>query len=164
MKKILLISGILSFAILTVSTVQIIKLDQNCTGYLKRAADANTVETALAQLRIATTYLEENNMTTGHTSVLWRTPDEDVEFWYKNLKDSEMELMKVNDSTPSFEQTNLLMKLRETLLDQGDSGTVLTTPPGLSRYPNNLIWGILLWFAVIDIVVSIIWGIIKFTT
>jgi hypothetical protein len=135
-----------------VRIVKDISLKQNCTGYLKRAADANTVETAIAQLQKSINYLEVNDITDGYTSVLWRTPDEDVKFWYDNLKASEAELMKVDSTTSSLEKTNMLMKLRETLIDNGEKGDTLTVPKGLSRYPNNTLWGILTTFATVILI------------
>ena len=35
------------------------------------------------------------------------------------------------------------MKLRESLTDVDQNGTTLTIPYGISRYPNNLLYGIL---------------------
>lgn len=158
------IATILTIFVLSVFTTVIMKsvsLSQNCTGYLKRAADANTTETAKVELQKAIKYLEDNNLTTGYTSVLWRTPDEDIEFWYKNLKASEAELLKVDSTTSSLEKTNILMKLRETLMDNGDKGDELTVPDGLSRYPNNGLWGTLSWIAVITALGLIVWLSVK---
>ncbi len=119
-----------------------VQLEQNCTGYLKRAADANTVEIASGELAKAIRYLEENNLTSGYTSIFYKTPDEDIGFWYDNLKASLNELSNVDSNTSSVERTNLLMKLRETLIDNGESGDALTCPDGLSRYPNNGLWAV----------------------
>jgi hypothetical protein len=153
---ILAFTGLFSTLILGVLFFKNVHLEQNCTGYLKRAADANTVETAQEQLQRAIYYLEENNITSGYTSVLWKTPDEDIHFWYKNLKQSEAELSKVDSTTSALEKTNLLMKLRETLLDNGKKGDNLTYPDGLSRYPNNSMWGVLLTFALISVLVFVV--------
>ena len=76
----------------------------------------------------------------------------DIEFWYKNLKASESELLKVDITTSSLEKTNILMKLRETLLYNGKNGDSLTVPDGLSRYPNNAMWSILICFASLIII------------
>lgn len=114
--------------------------EQNCGGYLKRAADANTIETAKAELDKSIKYLEENGMTKGYTSIFYRTPDEDIEFFYNNLKASSVELSKVDSTTTSLEKTNILMKLRETLLDDGEKGTTVTCPDGLSKYPSNTMY------------------------
>lgn len=115
-----------------------ISFDINCKDYLKRAADANTVETASAEMDKSIKYLEDHNLTTGFTSVLWREPSEDIAFFYNNLKSAREELAKVNSTTTQLERTNILMKLRETLLDhKGKEGDEVTCPNGLSRYPNN---------------------------
>lgn len=90
--------------------------EQNVKGYLKRAGDANTIELANVELTKALDYLEANNLTSGYTSILWKTPDEDIDFWYRNLKASQRELQTLNSESP-LERTNVLMKLRETLLD-----------------------------------------------
>lgn len=150
--------AVLALSIFAIRITKSVSMKQNCTGYLKRAADANTVEIAKEQLQKSIQYLEANNITKGYTSVLWKTPDEDIEFWYKNLKASESELMKVDSTTASMGKTNLLMKLRETLLDNGEKGYNLTVPSGLSRYPNNGMWGVLTWLATLIIIGLIIWG------
>ena len=130
-----------------VRIVESIQFDQNVEGYLKRAADANTVELARENLTIAVKYLEDKNFTSGYTSILWRTPDEDIGFWYKNLRDALDELHAVRVDASQLEKTNVLMKLRETLLDGGHGGeTEVTAPAGMSVYPNNAFyawWGTL---------------------
>lgn len=124
-----------------------IQFKQNVTGYLKRAADANTIDLAEQELNKAISYLEAHNLTSGYTSILYRTPDEDLEFWYNNLKASQNELQTLN-STSALERTNVLLKLRETLLDEGEK-TKVTVPSGISVYPNNLPWAIAGWLALI---------------
>lgn len=114
-----------------------ISFDRNCGGYLKRAADANTIELAEKNLNVAVEYLERNEMTSGYTSVVYRTPDEDVGFWYQNLKASLKELREVKPDATQLEKSNILMKLRETLLDSGEKGVHITAPDGISRFPNN---------------------------
>ena len=119
-----------------------IVLKQNLTGYLKRAADANSIELAASQLQTSIDYIEKNNLTKGYTSVLYKTPDEDLEFWYTNLKVSKAELEKTTNSS-SLEKTNVLLKLRETLLDDGEKGSHITYPKGIDVFPNNKLLAIL---------------------
>jgi hypothetical protein len=152
---------ILSLTVFGVVIVKSITLKQNCTGYLKRAADANTVEIASKQLDIAVVYLEEKNLTSGYTSALWKTPDEDIEFWYSNLKSAQLELSKVDSTTSTLEKTNILMKLRETLIDNGEDGEKLIVPPGLSRYPHNLLFGLLQWLAGFIFIGLLVWILIE---
>jgi hypothetical protein len=135
--------GILFFlAYFGVVIVKGIQFDRGCEGYLKRAADANTVQMAKEQLAIAISYADEHNLTKGFTSVIYTTPDEDVGFWYNNLKASHAELSAVTEDTSQLEKTNILMKLRETLLDDGEKGTDVTIPSGISVFPNNMAYGI----------------------
>lgn len=128
-------------AIFSGRVYQKVVFKQNVTGYLKRAADANTIKLANEELVKVIDYLEANNLTSGYTSVLWQTPDEDIDFWYRNLKASQHELQTLN-SESALEKTNVLIKLRETLLDTGER-TKVTVPKGLSAYPHNKMWAIL---------------------
>jgi hypothetical protein len=124
-----------------------IELKQNVTGYLKRAADANTIKLANEELTKSIKYLESKNLTTGYTSILWKTPDEDIDFWYRNLKASQSELSNLK-SESALEKTNVLIKLRETLLDSGEKSKV-TVPKGLAVYPNNKLWAFLTLIAIL---------------
>ncbi len=123
-----------------------IEFKQNCSGRLERAANSNTVELAVKELNAAIQYAESKGDTTGYTSVIYRTPDEDVEYWYNNLCASRQELLNLPDSTSTLEKTNTLMKLRETLTDTGEHGSYVIYPEGLQFYPHNFLWGILRWF------------------
>jgi hypothetical protein len=117
-----------------------IEFKQNVSGYLKRAADANTIALANQELTKVIDYLEANNITEGYTSIFYETPNEDISFWYQNLKASQLELTNLQ-SESALEKTNVLMKLRETLVDNGEK-TRVTIPPGLAVYPNNTMWAL----------------------
>lgn len=140
-----LISSILYFIGILVAVVILgVKMNQNCLGHLKRAADASSIETADQELSIAIEYLEKEGLTKGYTSIFWKTPDEDIEFWYKNIKSAKEEIESLPKNSSPLEKSNMLIKLRETLLDHGDKGSEsITCPDGLSRYPNNLLFLIL---------------------
>jgi len=109
-----------------------------CGGHLKRAADANTVELAKTEMLTALTFIKSRNMTNGYTSVIFNTPNEDVGFWYQNLSSSLQELNEVAPRSTQLEKSNILMKLRETLLDDGKNGQHVTQPQGISVFPNNV--------------------------
>lgn len=101
-------------------------------------------------------------MTEGYTSILYRTPDEDVGFWYNNLRQSLEELKTVTADATKLERSNLLMKLRETILDDGRDGVSVTIPPGMSRFPYNTgfcLWG---WLSFILLAVCVIWALIAY--
>ena len=137
---------IVSLIVPAIVIVKSVKFSQECTGYLKQAADANTVELALDRVNKALEYIEAKGLTQGYTSVLWRTEDENMGYWYENIKACRSEL-ETNLEASSLEKSNVLMKVRESLTDNGENGTELTVPPGISRYPDNLIYGILLWIS-----------------
>ena len=138
--------------------VNVITFGIDCEGHIKRAADANTVELATQEMRTVVSYLESHGMTSGYTSVIYRTPDEDMGFWHKNLKSSLQELEDVSPQATQLEKSNVLMKLRETLLDEGQSVSV-TSPTGISVFPNNTayaIWGVIgLVFGIVGVIMII---------
>lgn len=119
-----------------------IEFSQQCSGYLKQAADANTVELALDRLNLAVKYIEEKGYTDGYTSIVYKTEDENIGYWYQNIKACQKELNDALDGT-QLEKSNVLMKIRESLTDEGEKGTVLTIPSGLAKYPHNALLAIL---------------------
>lgn len=137
-------------------TVKSIQFKQECSGYLKQTADANTVKIALERLNLALDYIERNNLTHGYTSVLWLTEEENVEFWYKNLKACQSELKACLNGS-QLEKSNVLMKVRESLTDEGEKGTKLTIPNGISRYPNNASWMLFGWISFLLLIICPCW-------
>lgn len=124
-----------------------IDFDINCGGHLKRAADANTIELAKSELKTSINYIEKHDLTNGVVSIFLKQPKNDMGFWYNNLTASYMELNSVKSDTSLLEKSNMLMKLRETLVDNGKDTTV-TIPNGISIYPFNAVffwWGMLSW-------------------
>jgi len=147
---------VVSLIIPTVLIVKSIKFDQQCGGYLKQAADANTPELALERINVAISYIEKNHLTEGYTSLMWKTEDENIGFWYNNIVACRDELQSCLESS-QLEKTNVLMKVRESLTDNGDSGVNLTIPDGISKYPNNWLWAILLTISMIILVLDELW-------
>lgn len=142
MKKIVAVLLVLAgFVLPCVTVVKSIQFKQRCSGYLKQAADAGTVELAMERLGKAITYLDDHNITEGYTSILWKTEDENVGFWYQNLKACYSELEDAAGAS-QLEKTNVLMKVRESLTDEGEDGTKLTLPDGISRYPHNVAYAV----------------------
>lgn len=124
------------------TVIKSVEFKQECSGFLKQAADANSVEIALDRINKALKYIEKNGLTRGYTSVLWKTEDENIGFWYQNIRACKRELEACMGSS-ALEKTNVLMKIRESLTDEGEKGTELTIPNGISRYPNNTFFMIL---------------------
>ena len=141
-----IIATIVFGAWVTVRSVKDVQFSMNCTQYIKRAADANTVETAKEELSKAISYAEENNLTEGVVSIFFHQPKNDIGYWYKNMTESYSELENLSEDATSLEKTNVLMKLRETLTDETEKGVSVTVPGGISIYPSNILyfwWGLL---------------------
>ena len=145
------ICAIIPLIVYGVAIVKCIVTDANCIRYLEMAADANSVQLAEKHLTSAIDYLEENNLTEGNTKIIVYKPTRDLGLWYENLKSAQMQLQELssrNDLT-ELEESNALMKLRETLLD---SEEYVTHPDLISFYPNHVGWFWTLWF------IWILWG------
>lgn len=146
----------ISLIVPSVMLVKSIQFDQDCGGFLKQCADASSVELALDRLNVAIDYVEKNNLTNGYTSAFWKTEDENLGYWYDNLKTCQKELTEASQSTDQLLQTNVLMKVRETLIDNGKDGVELTIPNGISVFPNNQMYTILLILSLVCFFVSFI--------
>ena len=146
------ITSTIGLIILTIFvTVHHFQFTIGCRDYLKRAADANTIQTAKVELRTATAYMQANKLTDGHVSIFLKQPKNDIGFWFNNLMASFKELEAVGEDATQLEKSNVLMKLRETILDDTAKGTVVTTPSWVSIHPHNGIVFFLL------IVIGIVW-------
>lgn len=129
--------------------------DANCGEWLESAANANTIVIAKDRLDKAVTYIESNNLSSGSCYWLWWTPKTDLKIWYDNLKTTQTELELANDETLSrLEESNVLLKLRETLTDSGGKGgTVVVAPDGISLHP---VYGVTMWVFVLTIFLATI--------
>ncbi len=135
------------------ATYSKVMFDLRCGNYLERAANSNTIELAEQNLKVAVAYMESNSMTSGNTGALWPSPKNDVGFWYENVSASLEELKSVKPDASQLEKSNVLMKLRETLLDNGESGDSLTAPDGISVFPFN---GLFFWWASVSGILALI--------
>lgn len=146
----------------------IIQYTQDIGGHLKRAADANSVTLASSELKIALEGIDEWELCPEvkkiinpedlprncYTSVLWKTPDEDVAFWRYNLQEAYKDITALSTDADSLTESNALIKLRETLTDNGEKGTTITSPTGISVYPHNAVLGWILGLLTMGFVVA----------
>lgn len=117
------------------SIVKWIKFDAKCGNYLQLSADANSIEIAEKHLTKAIEYLEKNNITSGYTKIFVYKPKNDIGLWYANLKSAQKQLQDIikKGDCSELEESNMLMKLRETLLNEDDYPTL---PLGISNHHN----------------------------
>lgn len=134
--------------------VNAVQMGANCINYLEMAADANSVEIANKHLTSAITYLENNNLTSGSTQLLVYRPTNDIGLWYENLKSAQTQLIEANndENLTRLEESNILMKLRETLLDEES----ITHPAMISFYPNHIGW---FWALILSWLLWVVGGI-----
>lgn len=157
MKKLILTIACISIVIWGILRIyNAITFDQKCESYLKIAADANSIKLAEQRLAIAVEYCEENHLTSGYTSIFYKTEDDNIEAWYSNLKSSLVDLRSTPEDADQLLISNVLMKLRETLLDNDESGTKVTIPNGISIYPDNRLY---FWWIIVSIIAGILAGI-----
>jgi hypothetical protein len=149
-----------------------IQFDRNYAGHLKRAADANNLKLAEQELVTAVEYLEDNDYHTesgrcqgridDYTSIVYSTPDEQISFHYNNVSvclANVRKIMAKGDKATPLERSNELMKLRETLLDDGQYGQSVTYPGGLDVYPHNtLLAFLLLASSLVGVVSLLLWN------
>jgi hypothetical protein len=132
---VILFVGFCVFAI-----VQAYHFDRDCGDYLKLAGDAPTITRANDFLKKAIVYLGETGKTSGDSAFIFkRRPSNDVAVWYQQLVAAEKtteDILAKGDNAPQLEKDNALMKIRETVLDQGE-GVIVTHPTNISLYPGQ---------------------------
>ena len=138
---------------LTVRIVKDVQFDLNCTQFLKRAANASTIDLAKEDLSKAISYAEKKHLTEGVVSILFHQPKNDVGYWYQNMLQAYSELDNLSENASSLEKSNVLMRVREALTDQTDSGVSVTVPDGIEIYPHNVAY---FWWMLISLILSVI--------
>lgn len=126
---------------------------RGASGHLYQAGHANTVAVAMPELNAAVSYLEDKGLTIGNSAIFFPTPANDIGFFYKNIKASQSDLQRAleNKNLSQLEESNLLIKLRESLLVHADHGDTVKEPDGMEIYPHNRLWCFLY-------IGSIVWG------
>lgn len=145
MKRLLLYLSIVIFvSSLGYRTYKDIQFDIQCKGYLELAANANSIELAKSNLDKAIQYIEKNQLTSGNSALFIKTPSNNITFWYANLKACQKEIWELSvKGGTTLEQTNLLMKLRESLLNN----EVVIVPEFLSIYPYQKVTILMLYIS-----------------
>lgn len=140
--------------------------DWNCEEYLKRAADSASPEKCGEELDKAISYAKENGLTKGNTGVFFKTPSCDVKFWYENLEKAREALKEVESTSgeskaSAMEKSNVLMRVRETILDGSNKGVEVTLPPRIGLYPNVFLLSVLFWVGILVGGIGVILGMVS---
>lgn len=125
----------------------------NCLEYFNLAANANDSKLAEKYITLGINYLEDNDLTCGNTSICIKKPNNDIEFWYNNIKSAQAQLQQINDhdQLTDLDESNILMKLRESLLNS--DGEVIH-PRYIAYYPNQIFWFLVIAFSWISYIAS----------
>lgn len=131
---------VLSTGLLWFGVTKSIQFKRGCSGHLKRAAAANTIQLAEIELAQAVGYVETNQLSSGDTSVLYSLPENELDFWYENLKASLAELQATCADADRLSVSNQLIKLRETIMDRGEKRSRVTVPPNAFVFPHQVVY------------------------
>jgi len=148
---------------LIVQFVAKVQFDRKYLGHLKRASDANSLELAERELSIALNYAKSRQLDTevgrsqgwydDYTDILYTSPENQISFHIENVEACLHDVQEVRargDQASPMERSNVLMKLRESLLDDSQSGHDVTCPGGLYLYPHN--FGYAVWIGITALV------------
>jgi hypothetical protein len=128
---------------------------RNCSWHLALAAESANIELATRHIELALKYIDANELNVGYTSLIYKTPNEDVGFWRENIAASLAELKQVKPETGQYERTTILLKLGSNLTSRGAWGSTVTAPQGTSIFPYN--WLFAFW-ATVSTVGAIFFG------
>lgn len=130
--------------------------------WLKLAADAPSVERADEFLGHAISEIDDRDLTDGNSAYIFDQPSTDIGIWYSQIQGAKQTTASIlervqNDSlsVTQLERDNALMKIREVLLDQGESGTDVTLPKNITIFPFQ--WLFLISYLVTLIIAAACW-------
>lgn len=137
-----------------------ITFDRDVANYLKQAAMADTIEVATESLSLAIENFEiRSAVRDGYTSLIVRTPNEDVRAWYFKLKTCLQELEAMRKGASQMEKKNMLLRVRSDLVVYYQViGPSPIVPSGIAVFPHNKLfahWG--WWSLVLTCVFGLWW-------
>jgi len=116
-------------------------------GYLKNASQTDSIPLIKIELKKAMVEIERRGLTSGYTSIIWTTPNDNIGLWYKNLMLLLNQLYYFPDNSSAKEKSKMLMKIKEILIDESkDEKDNLYFPEKVYLFPHNKI--VALWGAV----------------
>jgi len=143
---------VITITFLSFRIFSFVNFNANCANYLRVATNAGTIENATYNADIAINFLKNHNLDSGFTSTLYKTQDENLEYFFKNLTDTVTSMKNLPQNASELEKSNVLLKFREVLLDNNS----LSIPTGISIFPFNIHCAILGWMLFVT------WSIVSF--
>ena len=120
--------------------------------YIDRVSETSDVSTARVELKKAIDYIERKRLTFGIVSIAFNSPKNDLEFWYKSLKNIYDELDDFPANSTITEKSIFMVMIHETISN-------LSFPSGIELYPYNVVY---FWLIVLSLTGSIAFFILFF--
>lgn len=163
--RLFLVSLLLSVPFFSWSITRIVKsnhFDDNCNYHISEALKADgsisskSLDYSANEMRVALSYIESNNLTTGYTTISDRQQDEDLGLYYSGLKTKLAYIDGLKSKTPEeLERYRLYVDMRNMKPKE------LNYPAGISVFPHNTAYMIWMFIGIALLVVSII-GVVVF--
>jgi len=138
-----------------------IAFDKAFTSYCMNSVKARTTEEAWAEIVKAVKFLEDNNLTSGSTSILGYESDEDLGVFYQKMKQRQaiLESAKNNQLDPLTAQyTFHVSMVGEDHLNNQSISEIKGLPSGISIYPHNTRYFLWVWGSIIGLLVGLTWA------
>lgn len=134
---IMAVFGVIFSGLLFVSCGKSISYEKDVESHLEAAANAQTVEIATSELDIAIRNIEARGLTTGQTGILYNNQQNDIGFWYRNVKAARTTISELPTGADALTKSNTLMRMREGLQRHNGDGDSVIQPDNISLYPNQ---------------------------
>lgn len=125
------------------------RFDNNCGYYINSGMDHNNPD----DLDTAIKYLETNGLTTGNTTIIDRSVEDDLAIFYKDLKTKAAYLRNTHDyDMAAYKEYATMLNLKP---------TPILVPLGISVFPHNTLFAAWLVIGLLCLIASIT-GLVSF--
>jgi hypothetical protein len=158
--RLFIVSIILAVPFFSWSITRIVKekhFDDNCSYHISEALSADGIHTftdndyAIKEIDTAITYLENNNLTSGYTTITDKVSREDLSIFYNDIKKrSEYfhDLKTKNiDDIEKYKMYATMRNLHTRELD---------VPSGISIFPHNTFYCVWAYLSIICLILAVI--------
>ncbi len=124
---------------------------KGCESFLKNSVYTDSITLTKTELSYAISYLEEKDLTHGRVSIITQDINNDIGYFYENLKEQYMLLVEAeNKNLNDREQEDVLKIYRKNICNNFGSPKI---PNGITIYPYNIAF---FWWSIISIILFII--------
>lgn len=157
--KLLLVSILLSAPFFSWAITRIIKkeiFDNNFTYHINQSMSGTDPSKSYEEFVSALLYLQSHNLTSGYTTIVIRSPSEDISIFYDGIFKKFQYSQKLASLPPEE-----IKQYQEYVVNKNLATTQIKEPEGISIYPYNGIYFVWMLISILLLVLSII-GIFTF--